>query len=574
MRYLGTNKAAVATTAGVGFGSKSDTYTKTESKARGVARIPAKILAPRLILILSTIALVIFGLVMVYSASFVEAYTNPEIADSAHIFRRQAILVGVGIVLMIAAALLDYRVWNTRLTWIIWLVVVALLVATMFVGTEINGGTRWVSVFGQQFQPSEFAKVAMILLASTLVIQLRESLNITPTIITIGVAVGLPVALIMLQPDLGTTLIIFAGIIAVAWFGELSMKPIAIAGMLVLFIAASAVMLAGFRMDRIDAWLDPFSYASSSGYQIVNSFYAFADGGIAGVGLGMSHQKYLYLPEPYNDLIFPIIGEEFGMIGCIVVILLFLAFLYASFRIARNAPDIYGRMVAGAAATMIGFQAFLNMLCMVGLFPMTGKPLPFFSAGGTSMIVTLILTGLILNVSLRSKVIDEAKERREELMIFEGGQNNIPGKLSALSPAFVSTPGKKKNVKAAAKTSTGALRLRNTQTKEPVSSSKLNSNNALRLRSTSANESRTAPRTKNGSVGQKSRTGKISAHESTWSQIGTNERRQTPKTPTRLATNPARNSSAARSADLTRALSPARNKKKSGAPSSSRKKPL
>jgi cell division protein FtsW len=177
-------------------------------------------------------------------------------------------------------------------------------------------------------------------------------------------------------------------------------------------------------MGRIDAWLDPWSYANNEGYQIVNSFYAFADGGVTGVGLGMSHQKYLYLPQPHNDLIFPIIGEEFGLIGAALVVVLFLLFLYAAFRIARNAPDLYGRLVAGAAATMIGFQAFLNMLCMVNLLPMTGKPLPFFSAGGSSIIVTLMLAGLILNVSLRSRVSDGATERRDELLIIEGGRVN------------------------------------------------------------------------------------------------------------------------------------------------------
>jgi hypothetical protein len=180
-------------------------------------------------------------------------------------------------------------------------------------------------------------------------------------------------------------------------------------------------------MGRIDAWLDPWSYANNEGYQIVNSFYAFADGGVTGVGLGMSHQKYLYLPQPHNDLIFPIIGEEFGLIGAALVVVLFLLFLYAAFRIARNAPDLYGRLVAGAAATMIGFQAFLNMLCMVNLLPMTGKPLPFFSAGGSSIIVTLMLVGLIINVSLRSRVSDGSAERRDELLIIEGGRVNSRG---------------------------------------------------------------------------------------------------------------------------------------------------
>jgi cell division protein FtsW len=217
------------------------------------------------------------------------------------------------------------------------------------------------------------------------------------------------------------------GIVAVAWFGELSMKPLAVIVLVIAAIAAGAILIAGFRMGRIDAWLDPWAYASDEGYQIVNSFYALADGGVSGVGLGMSHQKYLYLPQPHNDLIFPIIGEELGLIGAVSVVLLFLLFLFAAYRIAHYAPDLHGRVIAGAAASMIGVQAFLNMLCMVNLLPMTGKPLPFFSAGGSSIIVTLMLVGLVINVSLRSTVPDEATERRDQLLIIEGGRAAMPG---------------------------------------------------------------------------------------------------------------------------------------------------
>jgi cell division protein FtsW len=436
---------------------------------------------------------------------------------------------------------------------------VALLVATMLVGTEMNGGTRWISLFGQQFQPSEFAKVALILLVATLVIKLRESTNIAPSIITLAVVIGLPVLLVLMQPDLGTTLIIFAGIIAVAWFGELSMKPLAIAGLLVVFIAASAVMLVGFRMDRIDAWLDPFAYASTTGYQIINSFYAFAGGGISGVGLGMSHQKYLYLPEPYNDLIFPIIGEEFGLIGAVTVVLLFLVFMFASYRIARNAPDIYGRMIAGSAATLIGFQAFLNMLCMVNLFPMTGKPLPFFSAGGTSIIVTLILTGLILNVSLRSKAVDEAKERREELLILDGGRQL--GLAGGLVPALSTKKASAKPASASSARSSGKLssasakRSNSTESRAKSASGKTASGKAASGKAVSGKTA--SGKTMNSRSGRSTTTGNKRQDGKTASGK-TPARTQPTKQSDRAQTNPALKLSPARTANTMRNLSPAR----------------
>jgi cell division protein FtsW len=414
------NGATTASRAPLGSGARSSSAQAASRRKREAP--PANILAPRLLFIISTTVLVVFGLIMVYSASFVEGFTNPNIQDGSYIFRHQLLLAGAGVLALGATMAIDYRVWNSPLSWLPWAIVVVLLALTWAMGNEELGGRRWFDLFGYNLQPSEFAKVAMLLVAGMLVVRLHKGGEMTPLLFMIAAAIGLPVAFILLQPDLGTTLIALAGIVADAWFGELSMKPVAAFGLIVLLIGLGAIFLAGFRMARIDAWLDPWAYASDSGYQIVNSFYALADGGVTGVGLGMSHQKYLYLPQPHNDLIFPIIGEELGLIGAVVVVLLFLVFLLSAFLIARNAPDLYGRVVAGSAAAMIGFQAFLNMLCMVNLLPMTGKPLPFFSAGGSSLVVTLILVGLILNVSLRSSSSAAADQRRDQLLIIEGGR--------------------------------------------------------------------------------------------------------------------------------------------------------
>jgi cell division protein FtsW len=442
---------------------------------------PASLLGPRLLLILTTLALLIFGLVMVYSASFVEAFTNAKIQDSSYIFRHQLLLVGVGLVALSITVALDYRVWSTLLAWVPWALVVLLLVLTFALGNEELGGQRWFDLFGFSLQPSEFAKPAMVLLFAMLAVKLRKEGISNQLIVLIAVAVAIPLALILIQPDLGSTIILFAGIIAIAWLGELSMKPIGLIVLLVVIVAVVAIGFTDFRMDRIDAWLDPEGHAETSGYQIMNSFYAFAGGGVSGVGLGSSHQKYLYLPQPHNDLIFPIIGEEFGLIGAVAVVLLFMVFLYAAFRIAQNSPDLYGRVVAGSAATIIGFQAFLNMLCAVNLLPMTGKPLPFFSAGGSSIIVTLMLVGLILNVSIRSKVQDVAEKNREDLLILEGGRRETKTTKQPPKKQPPSQPLRRQPARVAAAGSKQQQRRPSPQPAQPQRSGRTQTNPALMM---------------------------------------------------------------------------------------------
>jgi cell division protein FtsW len=444
----GASRAGTAARATAGRSATSAPTRAPSRSARGTANhgasaalsrvkaaLPAQVLGPRLLFIVTTLILMVFGIVMVYSASFVEAFTNPDIQDSSRIFKHQLFLMGVGVVALVVAASINYRLWNSPLAWLPWAFIIALLFLTLVMGNEELGGRRWLDLFGLNFQPSEFAKIVMLLMAGMLLLRLREHDRPTRLFLMAAAAIGLPALLIMLEPDLGTVLIAFAGIIAIAWFGEVPVKTIAVILLAVALVGIAAILFEGFRGGRIEVWADLWSYllssgyelssweyASDSGYQIANSFYAFADGGVAGVGLGMSHQKYLYLPQSHNDLIYPIIGEEFGLVGAVAVVILFLLFLYAAYRIARNAPDFYGTMIAGSAATMIGFQAFLNMLCMVNILPMTGKPLPFFSAGGSSIISTLMLVGLILNVSLRSRPEDVATKRRDNLLILAGGQ--------------------------------------------------------------------------------------------------------------------------------------------------------
>ncbi|MDR1713198.1 MAG: putative lipid II flippase FtsW [Coriobacteriales bacterium] len=376
-------------------------------------------MAKRLILISVTAAMLLFGLVMVFSASSVVALA--EHGDAFYQFKRQALMVAIGLVGLVGAAVIPYRFWLSRAAWAPWAVVVFLLALTLVMGDAEQGARRWLTISGFSFQPSEFAKIAMMLLAAMLVVRLHDEGITNNWMVRATIMAVVPAGLIALQPDLGTLAIALVGVVVVAWFGEIPLKAIGVFLACAALLALGLILTAGFRQSRLESFLNPWADPLGSGYQIINSYFAFGDGGLFGVGLGMSHQKYYYLPMAENDFIFAIIGEELGLIGALAVVALFLVFLFVSLRIARQAPDLFGRCLAGTSAILIVAQAFLNILCVTGLFPITGKPLPFFSSGGTSMIATLILVGLILSVSLRSEAPSPAA-RRDNLMVYEGGR--------------------------------------------------------------------------------------------------------------------------------------------------------
>ena len=204
-----------------------------------------------------------------------------------------------------------------------------------------------------------------------------------------------------------------------AWLGEAPWKAVAALVLGGIVLAAAATFFVSYRSDRM-LYLDPWNDGEGGygrGYQIIHSYYAFSQGGLFGVGLGNSREKFLYLPESETDFIFSIIGEEFGMVGALVVIGLFMALLYCGMRIARSAPDDFGTMVAGSLTVMIVFQAFLNIGCAMGVFPTTGKPLPFISSGGSSLVASFMMVGLVLAVSEASGEDREYERRRDDLRI-------------------------------------------------------------------------------------------------------------------------------------------------------------
>lgn len=378
---------------------------------------PAEILGPRIMLMLVVLALVLIGLVMVYSTSSVNAIE--EGLSTTHYVVRQLIytLLGLGLAAFLYKVI-PYQWWGGRWVWIAWGVALVLLVLTAAIGIEEYGAKRWLGVGAFTIQPSEFVKVALVLMAARILADARAE-TITP-----GAAIAQAIILILVpvlllyatQSDLGTTLIILLGVYAVMWLGEVpSRVMIGLAAAGVLF-AVYAVFGTGYRSDRM-VYLNPWDDGQGgygTGYNIIRSYYALAEGGLIGVGLGNSHEKFQYLFASESDFIFAIVGEELGMVGALLVIALFLTFLYSGLRIARSAPDDLGVMIAGGLTIMLVFQAFLNIGCVIGVLPTTGKPLPFISSGGSSMLSSMIIVGLILSVSRAAEEEAAVYERRRE----------------------------------------------------------------------------------------------------------------------------------------------------------------
>lgn len=379
--------------------------------------VPADVMGPRLLYVVICCVLTLIGIVMVYSASSVEALNQGY--DPASDVIKQVMFAVVGLVVALICAKLPYDAWKGWAAWALWGVSVFLVVLTAVIGTDALGAQRWVNIGPFSLQPSEFAKVGFIVMAARLMFQIREGIASWQDVLrTAGWTLVIPLAfLLVTQSDLGTTAVCLVGVIAVLWAADVPGVVVgAVIGFVALFVLAM-ILVAPYRAERLFSFVDPWKDALGSGYQLIHSFYAFSEGGLLGVGLGNSSEKFQYLPEAETDFIFSIIGEEFGLLGALVVIALFLGLLYAGLGIARKAPDRYGAMLACGLTVMLVFQAFLNMACVMGLAPTTGKPVPFISSGGSSLIASMLISGIILNVSFASDAPDQHDRRRADLRI-------------------------------------------------------------------------------------------------------------------------------------------------------------
>lgn len=358
---------------------------------------------PDFLLIIVTLSLLAVGLIMVYSASAV--WAEYKFNDSFFFAKRQLLFAGVGIVAMFLIMNVDYWTWKSWSKVII-IVCFILLLAVLIpgIGMSRNGSRSWIGVGAFSIQPSEFMKLAMIAFLAKFLTERQRYITtfkhgLAPSLGLVFVAF----ALIMLQPDLGTGTVMVGTCVVMIFISGARISHFTGLGLLGIAGFIALIASAPYRIKRITSFLDPWSDPQGSGFQIIQSLYAIGPGGLFGLGLGQSRQKFFYLPEPQTDFIFAIISEELGFVGGSFVILLFALLLWRGIRIALGAPDLYGSFLAVGIIAMIAIQVMINIGVVTGLMPVTGITLPFLSYGGSSLTLMLLAIGVLLNVSRYSR---------------------------------------------------------------------------------------------------------------------------------------------------------------------------
>lgn len=343
--------------------------------------------------------LVLVGIVMVFSSSAV--YALEKYDDSYYFLKRQAVWCLLGTGALLITKNLDYHKLHQH-TYPIMLATFLLLLAVMFpeVSKEVGGARRWLTLGGISFQPSELAKFTLVLfIAKSLVKRADKLRNFAYGYLPNLVVLGFFFLPILFQPDFGTAMIICMVTFSMLFIAGLRKKFLFLSVLALIPFIASAIMSAEYRIRRIIAFLDPWKDPSDAGFQAIQSFYAFGRGGYWGTGLGASHQKLFYLPEAHTDFIFSVIGEELGFLGTTGIVILFSILIWRGFAIACQAKDPFGTHLATGLTLLIGFQAFINLGVAVGLLPTKGLTLPFISMGGSSMLITMLSVGVLLNIS-------------------------------------------------------------------------------------------------------------------------------------------------------------------------------
>ena len=351
-------------------------------------------------MVLIVILLILSGLLVLFSATY---YTAQYRGDPLSDVKKQLTGVALGAVAMFVTARIHYSFWKKT-----WVVITALLSSMVLlvlvvipgVGVFLNGSRRWLNIAGMSFQPSEWAKFAVVLYMATILSNRGELvMNLVRGIGLILMIPGIFFLLILEQPNLSTAgSIIIVSVLMILLAGA-RWRHMALLGAGGLAVGAFYAWSEPYRRDRLLSFRDPFSKMSDEGYQLSQSLIAFGSGGLFGMGLGRGRQKYAYLPYPESDFIFAIVGEDFGLLGCLTVILMFATFMFIGMRIAVRCRDKFGCLLGAGITCSISVQAFLNMGVVVGILPTTGLPLPFFSAGGTSVLIAMAMVGILLNIS-------------------------------------------------------------------------------------------------------------------------------------------------------------------------------
>jgi cell division protein FtsW len=356
---------------------------------------------PDVVLLAAVLALTGFGIVMVFSAGAV--FAAKTYGDWTYFLKREAIYALVGLLAFFVSSRLDYSVYR-RITYPLLFVAVALLVAVLKLGPAINGAVRWFRLGPLSFQPSELAKFALVLYLAVLMARKAEkvrdfSMGFLPPLLMTGVFLGL----LLKQPDLGTAVII----------GVTALGLMFVAGTRTSYILISVLLAApigwkvfitgeSWRMKRLLAFLYPWQYRRDTGYQLYESLISVGSGGVWGQGLGQGHQKLFFLPEAHTDFILAVVGEELGLVGVLTVLTVFGLLVWRGLRASMRARDPYGCYLAFGITCLFGLQTIVNMCVVLGLLPTKGLPLPFVSYGGTALVMSLFMAGVLVNISARA----------------------------------------------------------------------------------------------------------------------------------------------------------------------------
>lgn len=359
---------------------------------------------PDFYILISTIMLVFIGVIMVYSASSPKALQ--EFGDPLFFFKRQIVWAALGLFIMIILMNIDYHIWKKHATAIYIITIILGLLIFTPLGMELKGARRWINLGFTTFMPSDAIKLGSIIFYAAFLENKKDKVSkfkdgLIPAFILIGLSTGL----VYLQKDLSTSITVAGTMLSMYFIAGMPYYVLIASAGLAAILFKVAVYSEGneYRLDRIKSFRDPFADKLGDGYQIVQSLYALGSGGLFGVGLGKSKQKFFYIPEAYNDFIFSIIGEELGLVGTTFILSLYVIIIFRAFHVARNSNDKFALFLASGIASLIAIQSLMNIAVVTSSIPPTGINLPFVSSGGTSLIFYLASIGILLNISRYTK---------------------------------------------------------------------------------------------------------------------------------------------------------------------------
>jgi len=359
------------------------------------------------------------GLVMIFSASMI--WAEYKTGNEYYYLIRQGLFFIVGLIGFIVAIKIPYTFWEKQANKI-FIVCIILLILVLIPGIGlVRGGARsWIGIGDFSIQPAEFMKVGFVIFTAKFLANNEGIMRSNKYFYLYMLVVGLIFGLILLQPDFGSAIILVSGVVLMLFAGGIQIKNIVIGGCVAIAGIAAMILIAPYRLERIQSFLDPWQDPLGSGFQIIQSLYAISPASLFGYGLFNSKQKYFYLPEPQNDFIFAIICEELGIIGGLIVILLFAVLIYIGYKLSKSCKDLFASYLSFGFTSLLMVQVFINIAVVIGLIPVTGVTLPFISYGGSSLVISMFMMGIIVNIMRNAdKDLDFEYKKEKKLKKFK-----------------------------------------------------------------------------------------------------------------------------------------------------------